>query len=104
MAKTVARKGKNKGKNKFQLYNLDAEKLGVAVVYHRHRSNAKIDVVQHDNRNITLSLRSKGGTMNLTGTHAPHSAKPSSKKIRYYEKLREITTQYGRHNQHIILC
>jgi endonuclease/exonuclease/phosphatase family metal-dependent hydrolase len=103
MAKTVARKGKNKGKNKFQLYNLDAEKLGVAVVYHRHRSNAKIDVVQHDNRNITLSLRSKGGTMNLTGTHAPHSAKPSSEKIRYYEKLREITTQYGRHNQHIIL-
>ena len=41
--------------------------------------------------------------MNLTGTHAPHSAKPSSEKIHYYEKLREITTQYGRHNQHIIL-
>ena len=41
--------------------------------------------------------------MNLTGTHAPHSAKPSSEKTRYYEKLREITTQYGRHNQHIIL-
>ena len=41
--------------------------------------------------------------MNLTGTHAPHSAKPSPEKARYYQQLKEITSQYGQQNQHIIL-
>ena len=35
MVKAAVGKGKQKGKNNLQLYNLDAEKLGVAVVYHK---------------------------------------------------------------------
>ena len=41
--------------------------------------------------------------MNLTGTDAPHSAKPSPEKARYSQQLKETTAQYGRQHQHIIL-
>ena len=61
MAKAAVGKGKQKGKNKLQLYNLDAEKLGVAVVYHENLSGSKIYVVQHDNRSITLFAQEISG-------------------------------------------
>ena len=35
MVKAAVGKGKQKGRNNLQLYNLDAKKLGVAVVYHK---------------------------------------------------------------------
>ena len=96
-------KGKHNGKNSLQLYNLDAEKLGTAVIYHKRLERSKLDVVQHDNRNITLSLKSKGGVMNITGTHAPHSAKSTLEKTQYYQTLGRICNTYGNHNQHFIL-
>lgn len=96
-------KGKHNSKNSLQLYNLDAEKLGTAVIYHKRLERSKLDVVQHDNRNITLSLKSKGGVMNITGTHAPHSAKSTLEKTQYYQTLGRICNTYGNHNQHFIL-
>ena len=48
-------------------------------------------------------MHSKGWIMNIPGTHAPHSAIPTQDKLLYYHKLKEITEQYGRHNQHIIV-
>ena len=53
MVRAAVGKGKQKGKNNLQLHNLDAERLGVAVVYHKNLSGSKIDAVQHDNRSIT---------------------------------------------------
>ena len=96
-------RGRNNGKNALALYNLDAEKLGTAVVYTHEVNQVKLDLVQHDNRNITLSLRSKGGRLNITGTHAPHAAKPQQDKESYYKFLRSIARTFGKHKQHIII-
>ena len=47
-------------------------------------------------------MHSKGGAMNITGKHAPHSASATQEKLMYYHKLREVSEKYGRHNQYII--
>ena len=47
-------------------------------------------------------MHSKGGIMNIAGTHAPHSAIPTQDKLLCH-KLKEIAEQYGKHNQHSIL-
>ena len=41
--------------------------------------------------------------MNITGTHAPHSAKSTLEKTQYYQTLGRICNTYGDHNQHFIL-
>ena len=73
-------RGKQKGTSPLDLYNLDSEKLGTAVVYTEAINHAKLDVFQHDNRNITLSLRGRGTRLNITGTHAPQSGRPTQEK------------------------
>jgi len=48
-----------------------------------------------------VSLRSKGGTLDITGTHAPH-CQIYRRKERYYKNLREIARTYENHGQHFI--
>ena len=50
-------------------------------------------------------MHSKGGIMNITGTHAPQTAIPTQDQLLYinYHKLKEIAEQYGKHTQHIII-
>ena len=50
-----------------------------------------------------MSLGSKGGTFTITGTEAPHSAKSTEEKIRYYKDLREIDRTDGNHLRHFIV-
>ena len=62
---------KGRGKRKrsmLELYNLDAEKLGTGLVLSSCLNKHKLDVEQHDNRNITVSLNSNGGQLNITST------------------------------------
>ena len=96
-------KGKGKGKTALELFNLDAEKLGTAVVYHKSIHAAKLDLIQHDNRNISISLRSMGGELNITGTHAPHAGRPTNEKLLYYRQLNNIALTQGRHKKHTIV-
>ncbi len=41
--------------------------------------------------------------MDITGTHAPHSVKPTLEKTLHYQTLGQICNTYGNHNQHFIL-
>ena len=66
-------KGQHKGNTGMDLYNIDAEKLGCAVVYDNKLQPVIVDCEQHSNRNITLPLKTKIAFLNITGTHAPHA-------------------------------
>jgi hypothetical protein len=48
-----------------------------------------------------MSLRSKGGTLDITGAHAPH-CQIYRRKERHYKNLREIARTYENHDQHFI--
>ncbi len=59
-------KGKGKGKDEggdsnIEIHNIDAEKLGMAVIHHKKIAPYIVDYVLHDNRNISLVLRGKIG-------------------------------------------
>ena len=41
--------------------------------------------------------------MNITGTHAPHSAKPTLEKTHNFQTLGQICNTYSNHKQHFIL-
>ena len=97
---------KNKTRNdksQIELYNLDAEKPGTGVVYTEPIRKAKLDIIQHDNRNITLSLAATRGKLNITGTHAPHAHDSAQEKHKHYTTLREIANAHGKHNIHVIV-
>ena len=94
---------KGKGKTGLDLYNLDAEKLGMAVVYSHDIKEAITDIIQHDNRNITLQARMLGLTANFTGTHAPHAGASQKQKHDYYKQLNDLADTFGNQNIHLIL-
>ena len=88
------RKNKGKNKNALELYNLDAEKLGSAAVYHKSLDVAKVDIEQHDSRHIAIWLRRNGGHLNkpelMLHIREDHPAK-SLNTIGCYMQLQIIT-------------
>ena len=78
------------GKNAFGLYHLDAERLGMAIVYHKGIDPFCLDVQQHNDRLISLVLGGRRGTIAITGAHAPHAGTPESVKDQFYDQLTKI--------------
>ena len=68
-------KGKGKGPeaSNIEIYNMATEKLGMAIIHNKKHENAIKNIIQHDNRNITIVMQSAIGNMAITGTHAPHA-------------------------------
>lgn len=85
--------GEAKGESNIELHNLDAEKLGVAVVYENAMDHHIKDCEQIDDRNITLVLKGIIGEVSFTGTHAHHAEAKEEQKIMYYDQLGEIHTK-----------
>ena len=108
-AEQIRKNERNKKKNDpsrlngFQLYHLDAEKLGSAVIYNEQVKKSVVDCLQHNERNITLTLKTNIGNINLSGTHAPHAEATEKEKDEYYNDLDHYHTLYGKGpNIHII--
>ena len=68
--------GKGGGKNTFGLYHLDAERLGMAIIYHKGIEPFCLDVQQHNGRLISIVMGGRRGTVAVTGAHAPHAGTP----------------------------
>ena len=87
-----------------ELHNLDAERLGMGVIYSNKIKPFIIDVNQHDNRNITIEIRGKNNLMAFTGTHAPHAGCSELIKDKYYDQITNIHENYAvRNNAHYFL-
>ena len=88
----AAGKGKGKGMEKggdsnIEIHNIEAEKLGMAIIHHKKLAPYIVDYVLHDNRNISLVCRGKIGLVTYTCTHVPHD---DAEKDKHYTNLENI--------------
>ena len=58
----------------------------------------KLDVEQHDNRNIIFVAKLNSGILAITGTHTPHAGASDTQKDSYYNTLKDIHIKYGGKN------
>ena len=63
-----------------EIYNIAAEKLGMAIIYDK-RINASVKDI------ISIVLEGTIGEVTITGTHAPHADAEENQKIAYYDAL-----------------
>ena len=75
----------------------------MAVVYNTEIKETIVDVIQHDNRNITITTRMHGLLANITGSHAPHAHASQKQKHKFYDQLRKFADQFGKQHVHLML-
>lgn len=103
-------KGKGKNPNKgntysgIELHNLDAEKLGTAVIFNKQTRKYVKDCIQTDDRQISLILGSSHGEIICTGVHAPHADATELSKKTFFDQLRTTHEKFNKKaNIHYIL-
>ena len=65
-------------------------------MYNKEVKKFTNDVEQHDNINITISLKTNQGLFAQTGTHAPHAEDEDEVKDEYYDMLQHTSDKYGK--------
>ena len=89
--------------SEIELYNLDAEKQGVALVYGPKLKQYKHNIQQINGRLMVVTFNSAPLRTNLVVAYAPHAGRAVAEKDTFYNKLCEVMDSLPKHEINIVL-
>ena len=89
--------------SEIELYNLDAEKHGVALVFGKSMRACKLDVRQIDGRLLLATFETQPLNTNFIVAYAPHAGHYMQTKDSFYNTLNQLIDSLPRHEITIIL-
>ena len=75
--------------SEIELYNLDAEKLGVGLVMHKRWNNSKQNLQQINNRLLMVTFDTSPIRLNVIVAYAPHAGKTQQEKDLCYREIQQ---------------
>ena len=74
-------------KTQMKLNQLDAEKLGMAVIHNQRVAKCALDVEQLGDRLIAIKIKAYNNEVTIIGAHANHAGAGERKKEGFYNEL-----------------
>ena len=88
----------NTGLSEIQLYNLDAEKHGVGLVYSDKLRHYKKNIQQIDGRLLVATFDTRPLCTHIIVAYAPHALRPQREKDDFYDKLNDALGKLPKHD------
>ena len=89
--------------SEIELYNLDAEKQGVALVYHKKMQKPKLNVKQINGRLMLVTFDTVPIRTNLIAVYAPHSGRNDQELEQFYHDLTGLLSEIPKHEINVLL-
>ena len=89
--------------SEIELYNLDAEKQGVALVYGPKLKQCKHNIQQINGRLMVATFNTAPLRTNFVVAYAPHAGRALGEKDTFYNELNEVMGGLPKHETNIIL-
>ena len=89
--------------SEIELYNLDAEKQGVALVYHKRMQKSKLNVKQINGRLMLITFDTVPIRTNLIAIYAPHSGRNYQELEQFYHDLTGLISEIPKHEINVIM-
>ena len=97
------RESANPTLTEIELYNLDAEKQGVWIVYSKRLSAYRCNVRQINGRTMMISFDTSPLRTNVIAAYAPHAGTSKEEKRKFYKELSDVLDSIPNHETKIIL-
>ena len=89
--------------SEIEMYNLDAEKQGVAIVYHKKLEKYKCNVTQVNGRILMITFDASPLRTNIVAAYAPHAGRSLVDKDNFYNELGKVLDNIPKHETNISL-
>ena len=86
-----------------ELYNLDAEKHGVAIVYSPQLTARKQNVQQVNGRTLLATFNTYPVKTNVVAAYAPHAGRNEQEKDEFYSHLNHVAAALPKHEINIFM-
>ena len=99
----LKKKEMKRKKRQMKLNQLDAEKLGMAVVHNQRIAKCTLDAEQLGDRLIAIKIKAYNNEVTIIGAHANHAGAGERKKEAFYNELEGKTREANRKNNCVVV-